>query len=406
MTANHSLEQVTPAQASSSRHRGQMPLRGPSPAALQTAQEVAVRAKGRSAPVRRLFLERTDTSAPTTPLALMLRGGRGGGVRLKLYLSFLWLAAAPPHELRYPARAWAQLLDLEDPETKGARRIADATRWLDEHDFIELSTIPGYSSTVQLLNEAGTGTAYELPGSAYNRLRESNPKAAAAHRYIQLPASLWTSGWVAVLSPAALSMLLVLRVHAGANPSEDVWISPGYAKDTYLLSEETRTRGLRELAQVGLISITRRQLVSSDSFDFRRFRNLYQFKPERLEQRASGAEGATAAPQPLHELARSVPTAAVIQTYNDVQDQLRLALLAQGSGANIAKATARQLLAQVTSSELLPEDDLADLTELIDVRNRIVHGRATSLTTAEALDYIEKATELLTRIASTTSGIK
>jgi len=34
----------------------------------------------------------------TPPLAQMLRGGRGGAVRLKLYLTFDLLAAAAPHK--------------------------------------------------------------------------------------------------------------------------------------------------------------------------------------------------------------------------------------------------------------------------------------------------------------------
>ncbi|HVF74574.1 MAG TPA: hypothetical protein VM938_05955, partial [Acidimicrobiales bacterium] len=75
-------------------------------------------------------------------MTTMLRGGRGGAVRLKLYLSFLWFAAAPPHDVTYPARAWASLLGLEDPEARGARRIIDAITWLDAHDFVVVEGRP------------------------------------------------------------------------------------------------------------------------------------------------------------------------------------------------------------------------------------------------------------------------
>ena len=63
--------------------------------ALDYAEIVARRVHGRAAPVRRLFVERALPDSPP-PLATLLRGGRGGEVRLKLYLSILWFAGGPP----------------------------------------------------------------------------------------------------------------------------------------------------------------------------------------------------------------------------------------------------------------------------------------------------------------------
>ena len=93
---------------------------------------------------------------------------------------------------------------------------------------------------------------------------------------------------MAVLSPAALAMLIILRVQVGAKDpdTEEVWIAPDYATKAFLLSEETRTRGIRELQYSGLISVRRRQLVATDSFDFRRFRNVYQLNLPTLDQPA------------------------------------------------------------------------------------------------------------------------
>ncbi|RLK24684.1 hypothetical protein DER29_2609 [Micromonospora sp. M71_S20] len=84
-----------------------------------------------------------------------------------------------------------------------------------------------------------------------------------------------------MLSPAALVMLIILRVQAGAKDpdTEEVRIVPDYAGKAFLLSEETRTRGLRELQHAGLISVRRRQLVATDSFDFRRFRKRLPTQP-------------------------------------------------------------------------------------------------------------------------------
>jgi len=253
-------------------------VRRPRPIALTAAANVAKRNHKRQLPLRRAFAERPDNIDKPTPLARMLRGGRGGSVRLRLYLSFLWLGAAPPHELTYPARAWAELLDLDDPSGAGARRIADAVRWLEKNKFIEVTNRSGAPNVVRLLDDAGREKPYETPGTAFNRLRGKKPEAAQIHRYIQLPPELWTSGWMAVLSPAALAMLIVLRVQVGAKDpdTEEVWISPEYADKAFLLAEETRTRGVRELQRAGLVTIRRRQLVATDSFDFRRFRNVYQ----------------------------------------------------------------------------------------------------------------------------------
>jgi hypothetical protein len=253
-------------------------MRRPRPIALTAAANVATRNHSRQLPLRRAFAERPDNADTPTPLARLLRGGRGGSVRLRLYLSYLWLGAAPPHELTYPARAWAELLDLDEPETGGARRVADAVRWLERNEFITVTNRAGAPNIIRLLSDAGTGQEYETPGSAFNRLRGRKPEAAQIHRYIQLPPELWTSGWMAVLSPAALAMLIILRVQVGAKDpnTEEVWISPDYAAKAFLLSEETRTRGIRELQHADLITVRRRQLVAADSFDFRRFRNVYR----------------------------------------------------------------------------------------------------------------------------------
>jgi hypothetical protein len=37
-----------------------------------------------------------------------------------------------PHDLAYPARAWATLLGLPDPAGRGARRINEAILWLEQ----------------------------------------------------------------------------------------------------------------------------------------------------------------------------------------------------------------------------------------------------------------------------------
>jgi hypothetical protein len=270
-------------------------MRRPSPGALETAEIIERRLRGRTqarerthAPIRRRFIERADTSKPT-PLASALRGGRGGAVRLKLELSFLWFAAKPPHDLAYPARAWATLLDLDDPAGRGARRINEAILWLERHQLISVESRAGQPNVVTLLSETGTGDPYELPGAAYNRLRNKKPRdLAEEHRYIQLPNELWTKGWIPVLSGAAVAMLLVLYTELGSkNPEHtDLWFSPRQAELRYGLSEDTRSKGLRELRAAELIT-ARRQPIAPDNFDFQRLRNVYRLEPQRLQDTAS-----------------------------------------------------------------------------------------------------------------------
>jgi hypothetical protein len=273
----------------------------PSAIALEAAQNIQRRLRGRTtAPVRRQFIERATADQPT-PLASALRGGRGGTVRVKLELTFLWFAAKPPHGLAYPARAWATLLDLEDPAGRGARRVNEAIVWLKKNKLITVEKSAGQPNVITLLAENAAGDPYELPGAAYNRLRgKKSSERADQHRYIQLPDTLWTSGWIQVLSGAAVAMLLVLYAELGNKKpaTTDLWFSPGQADLRYGLSEDTRSKGLRELRAAGLIT-ARRQPVAADTFDFQRLRNVYRLNTSRLEERASVPDEIKLAPPPL-----------------------------------------------------------------------------------------------------------
>lgn len=216
----------------------------------------------------------------------MLRGGRGGEVRLKTYLSMLLIAGAAPHDVSYPARAWATLLDLPAPDTNGARRVHDAIAWLEREQFVAVANNAGRPNRVTLLHESGSGTAYDVPGEAYNRVRDrEGTDAALAHRYIKLPIELWTSGWIAVLSAPALAMYLVVKCAQSGPDQSEVWFSPDQADKLYALSSDTRSRGLEELRAGGLV-VVRRRALSGDVFDVRRFRNVYTLDEDRLKEPA------------------------------------------------------------------------------------------------------------------------
>lgn len=265
-------------------------------AALAAAEAAGRRAK-KEAPIRYSFLAREEAGQPIPPMTRILRGGRGGrggDVRLRLYVSLLWMARDDA-TFSYPARAWATLLGLPDPETKGERRIKDALNWLDDHDYLRLEAVKGRDSVIHLLDDGGSGKPYELPGKAYQRLR-ADREAAAPHRYVRIPRDLWTQGWMSLLSGPGLAMLLVLFYENRLNDNTEwVWFSPSMADLRYGLSEDTRTKGMRELVAAGLVQ-TRRRSVSTDIFDYRRVRKVHMLNRDRLREPAEIDPNQTDAP--------------------------------------------------------------------------------------------------------------
>lgn len=219
-------------------------LRVPSERALNVGKYAAEdRAKGRDATVRRGFI-RSDRADRRPPLACMLVGGQGGEVRLKLYLSMLFIAIAAPYSTPFPTRAWAEMFDLPEPATDGARRVRDALRWLELNHFVRVERRPGKEAEVFLLSDEGTGKGY---------IRVSKE---AKDLWEKLPALMWSKGWMAALSGRALATLLMLLDYSSKvnQRGKSVWIPPSRARELYSLSPETWTRGSRELEEYGVLT--------------------------------------------------------------------------------------------------------------------------------------------------------
>jgi hypothetical protein len=189
-------------------------------------------------------------------------------------------------QLAFPARAWAQLFDLDDPEGKGAHRVNEAQRWLEENKFITVVSRPGNANAVSLLDDAGTGDPYIVPGVAANRERLAQGKSAV-HRYVQIPSTFWTQGHLTILSGAGVAMFLALMCERGADTSgKELWFSPSDAERRFALSEDTRSKGLRELASAELV-VTRRRPVNPTDFEVLRLRNVHKLNLERLDKKAA-----------------------------------------------------------------------------------------------------------------------
>lgn len=262
--------------------------------ALDRARRAARRARS-AAQLRLRFVGREKPTDPSPALARVLRGGRGGEVRLKLLLSFLWFQTdgRRPVPLTYRAQAWAALLGLDQPATAGARRVNEAIKWLEKNGFITVESQPGLANKITVLNETGDGTPYTPPGYAANRLRDK--PEGLKHLYVQIPADLWTKGYIAVLSGAALAFYLLLLDQYGPGKitiTEPVWFSPKVLADRYDLSDDTRAKGMKQLNDYGLITI-KRQPINPDDFDLERIRNTYTLNPEVIESPAKKQKGET-----------------------------------------------------------------------------------------------------------------
>jgi hypothetical protein len=171
---------------------------------------------------------RDDTRATIPPLARMLRGGQGGEVRVKLYLTMTLLAARAPHDIRsIPARTWAEVLALPDPAINGARRITDALNWLQNGQLIKLDSRQGMPKDVTLLSPSGNGKGYSWRDGPW---------------YVGMSVGFWEHEWIYRLSGTAVAFLLVLRDMRSDRPETDPpWLTTTQ-KERYGFSLDTWTR--------------------------------------------------------------------------------------------------------------------------------------------------------------------
>jgi len=226
------------------------------------------------APIRRGFF-RVDADGyeplppgERTPLSAMVVGGQGGEVRLKLFLTLLWLAARPPHQVKdKTAGAYAHLFGLPEPETNGAKRVAAAIDWLVDNEFVTADRKNGRPAVLTLRHER-TKAPYTRPTKPGN-----DDKVAPADVWVSIPSEVWSQGWMAVLSGRALTTLAILLDESLGRPevkgeertgrsgvpylhitkSGWVWIAESVLDSRYRISYDLWGKGLKELHAHGLI---------------------------------------------------------------------------------------------------------------------------------------------------------
>jgi hypothetical protein len=241
---------------------------GPNSESARLLQRLVDRSKRNSGIQLPIGFVRTDDPESPPPLTKMLRGGRGGAVRLKLYLSMTLIAPRAPHDIRtIPSRAWAEALALPEPQTLGARRVSDAIRWLGDQRMIAVHHRQGAAPTVTLLDPLGSGRPYARPRG----------------QYISVPLGLWQQQWITVLSGAAVGMLIILLDLQGGTKSAARAPSLGTAQRVrYCLSDDTWTRATTELAHYGLLTV--RRVAHGRDFDWKRLRNTYWIDKDKLNE--------------------------------------------------------------------------------------------------------------------------
>lgn len=234
--------------------------------------ELAEAVKRDACPLRRSFVEKPEGSedgAPT-PLASLLRtrdlaGGKGGGLRIALLLTLIWVNARPPYSTSRVAAYWAELLDMDDARGDGARAVRDALHELADRGLVGLRST-GSRTEIFLLNEAepvapdGKPALYEPPYG-------SEP-------YLPVPRSFWTQGLAGGLSGAGIAMYLCALAMTRSDDPE-FFISTSFFDERYGISRSSRKRGLSELTERGVLTVRVEETLDTNTFRRVR-RNVYR----------------------------------------------------------------------------------------------------------------------------------
>lgn len=212
-----------------------------------------------------------DASGEPPPLVRLLQETGGvDAVRPKLLLSLYWVTTNQVEAFtNEPFEFWAFLLDLLDPEGKGARRVRESiARMGAGHPgdpcsrLLDLRPKPPQPPRVGVRHESGDGTPWRPP---------SPGKTGPDDFFLQLPPTLWTNGWLAVLSgPALLAYLIALSAKPfDASEKDAVWISHERLEQHHRLNPKTWQAGLRELQQLELVTVRTSRIPTSASYSTR-----------------------------------------------------------------------------------------------------------------------------------------
>lgn len=113
------------------------------------------------------------------------------------------------------------------------------------------------------------------------------------------------------------------------------------------------------------------------------------------------AAGEASVTDPLREVARVAPAAAVVQAFARLEEQLRQLLDAAGVDA---RGTARQMGRQALDAGLIQPETMSAIDGLAVLRNLAAHGRQAELDEQRALDFLALVDAVSYALSSSSRG--
>ncbi|WPO88874.1 hypothetical protein SCB71_21190 (plasmid) [Herbiconiux sp. KACC 21604] len=201
-----------------------------------------------------------------------------------MLITTLMMATRPPHDTKVSAKELAEMLHLPDPESAGSRRVNKAFADLQENELVRRERNPGHVPSTVVLFPGGGGEEWDD-----TKLQEG---------YITLPIELWERGWIVTLSGTAIALLVILRELTGGRSAPRGIYVEAHRKREYGLSDDTWTKGTKELREAGLLRII--EEVETSRGEPRR-RNLHTLLLDNLKNYHPGEvpEDAAAASEPV-----------------------------------------------------------------------------------------------------------
>jgi len=261
--------------------------RAASESTLEVGRGISGRLGHRGTTVRWGFIQTPrsddDRTPRKPPLAQLISASKGGAMRTRLYLALLWTMGGGDerHMVNWPARTFAELLDLKDPHRLGERRVREAFRLFERLELLTINAQPGRPSILRLQREDGSGETYTNPGDESRSVDWIFERLPPEHYFVELPSTFWTQGWHVALDGPALAMLLVLLRITNNGMKKGEFVSPRQ-RARYRLSDDTWSRGVSQLQAYGIVTVKKKPV--GEVWDFKRLRNTFTVERERLDR--------------------------------------------------------------------------------------------------------------------------
>lgn len=205
-------------------------------------------------PVRARFIRDITTKSgetADTPMKRLVRYGDRDGITIRLYLALLWRCSAPPFNTEISAVQWAELLGLAPPIGTYSRRVAKAIKRLEDQNLIFVERSRGKTSVITLLDESGSGEAYQPP-------RESG----RSNRWVKIPVKIWQEDAFHDLTTPGLAMMLAILAEREKERTP-MWWSQNRFQQTIGLTPSTRARGVAQLKKAGFLKVIKEKVPNA-----------------------------------------------------------------------------------------------------------------------------------------------